>query len=213
MGTEPKDTNSQERPYFEIWGEALNRAETMTKSFWIMAVINLCLLGLLKNALDKPPMVIRVSQDGKTSTQEIQAKTHDLTEAEVKNFAELFLGFFLGRNSYTSGQDLKKAFSMMTPEFREKAQKILSGDETEQRMKQEKIKTELKLKKIKIEKDSGDILILKTWGSKEISAYDANSPKQEIIFEGELVLKKTQRSIDSPYGLLTDEWNEQIYKD
>ena len=114
--------------YYEVWGslESANRA--LWVALWFAMTVALLALILLKLQLSRPPVVIRLDQNGQTQPLMNTSSPPPVGEAEVKNFLTLFERFFTELNFYTYDADLKLAFGMMTKEYQSKAADILKRD-------------------------------------------------------------------------------------
>src|ERR1035437_8919693 len=72
--------------YYEVWGglESANRA--LWVALWFAVTVALLALILLRGALRRPPVVIRVDASGQAQLADGSGLQAPVSEAEVKNF-------------------------------------------------------------------------------------------------------------------------------
>ena len=198
--------------YYEVWGglESANRA--LWVALWFAVTVALLSLILLRGALRRPPVVIRVDASGQAQLADGIARQPSVSEAEVKNFLGLFERFYTQLNSYTYESDLKLAFGMMTPDFRSKAGDLLKSQAVVEKLKAEERKTVLTLTEIRVVSDTPQVIECQVKGYREIGSYKADVTPQEIVFEDDVILKKVARSEQAPNGVLVQNWNESLFK-
>lgn len=203
---------AEARKYFEVWGDSLETVQFLKKLVIGLVFINAMSLYLLKRSQSKPPLVIRVNEVGKAEPIKNINALAQITKPEVLNFTKLFMKYFLERNFYTWKENLIEAGAMMTPEFREKTNKETSFREEGNSVESNKLTSKLNFSNIEISRETGDSLIVTMKGWRQITSYNDPQFLKETIFEGEMVLKKTSRSVETPYGLLVDSYKEKIFK-
>lgn len=197
--------------YYEVWGglESANRA--LWAAVWLASTVALLALILLRAQANRPPVVIRVSDAGQALAG-TAGEPVPVSRAEIQNFIALFERFFTGFGVYTYEEDLRLAFSMMTPEFRRKADELLQRQGLVESVKAERLKTQVFLTELQVERDTPEHIACRIKGYREVGSYEAGSPVREVVFEHELMLKKVPRSATSPYGVLVEDYAESIYK-
>jgi hypothetical protein len=198
--------------YYEAWGEALESVQFLKKLTVCLIFMNLLLLVLLRHAQQKPPLVIRVDEVGKAEPIKDVNATYRVSKPEVLNFTKLFMKYFLERNFYTWKDNLVEAGNMMTPEFREKANKEVNLSEEANAVEINKLTSKLNFSNIEVSRDTADHIIVALKGWRQITSYNDPRFLKETIFEGEMVLKKVGRTAETPYGLLVDSYKETVFK-
>ena len=197
--------------YYEVWGsmESANRA--LWAAFWLATTMAILELIVLRVMVCKPPVVIRVDAAGQAMVADA-GRQPPVSEAEIKNFLMLFERFFTELNCYTYDADFKLAFSMMTPEFQGKANDMLKRSGSVENIKATQGKTVLTLTEMKIVKDTPQVLECHVKGYRQIGSYKQDAPQSEVVFEDNVILKKTPRSEHAPYGVLVQDWSESVFK-
>ncbi len=199
-------------PYYEVWGglESANRA--LWVALWFALTVALLALILLRVALHRPPVVIRVDASGQALAAADSGAQPVVSEAEIKNFLTLFERFFTQLNSYTYESDLNLALAMMTPEFRSKALNDFKSQGLIDKLKSEGRKTALILTEIQVVSDTPKVIECHVKGYREIGSYKQDTPPQEVVFEDDVILKKVPRSEQAPNGVLVQDWTESLFK-
>lgn len=209
MAKVPKDA---EPKYYEVWGEALESVQFLKKLAVCLIFMNVLLLILLRHAQQKPPLVIRVDEVGKAEPIKDVNATYRVTKPEVLNFTKLFMKYFLERNFYTWKENLAEAGAMMTPEFKDKANKEVNLSEEANAVETNKLTSKLNFSNIEVSRENTDLIIVALKGWRQMTSYNDPHFLKETIFEGEMVLKKVPRTVDTPYGLLVDSYKETVFK-
>jgi len=202
-----------QRKYYEVWGDTLNLLYFLRTLVIILSALCIYLTILLKKASDKPPILIKVDSIGQTQAIKDWQSQTAVTEPEVVNFTTTFIEYFTGYDFYTSDNNFKKAFKMMTLQYQKKADEFLQSNRIVESINEAQYKTKVNISKIEVLKDTPQNLILKIKGYREQKSYLNPDFYKEIIFEGELVLSKIKRTLDSPWGLLVDNYSETIIKE
>lgn len=198
--------------YYEVWGEALESVQFLKKLAVNLIFMNVLLLILLRHAQQKPPLVIRVDEVGKAEPIKDVNATYRVTKPEVLNFTKLFMKYFLERNFYTWKDNLVEAGNMMTPEYRERANKEVNLSEEARAVEANKLTSKLNFSDIEVSRETTDSIIVELKGWRQITSYDDPRFLKETIFEGEMALMKVPRTTDTPYGLLVDSYKETVFK-
>lgn len=201
-----------ERKYFEVWGEMANQLNLFKHLTLIFAAAVFFLTILLTKSINKMPLVIRVDALGNAEAFKDVPSANPITAAEVNNFTQYFLQYWVAGNFYTYEDDLTKAFKMMTEGYQRKANDYLSTHGTLDYIKSNQVKTKMTISEMLILKDTKDYVNLKVKGTNEVRSYQAAEFYKEEIFECELSLKKVERSDNTPWGLLVDAWNVSYFK-
>lgn len=198
--------------YYEVWGglESANRA--LWVALWFALTIALLAMILLRVALHRPPVVIRVDASGQAQAAADAGLQPTVSEAEVKNFLTLFERFYTQLNSYTYESDLNLALAMMTPDFRSKALNNFKSQGLIEKLKTEGRKTTLTLTEIRVVSDTPQVIECQVKGYREIGSYKQDAPPLEIVFEDDVILKKVPRAEQAPNGVLVQDWNESLFK-
>ena len=198
--------------YYEVWGEALESVQFLKKLAVSLIFVNVLLLILLRHAQQKPPLVIRVDEVGKAEPIKDVNATYRVTKPEVLNFTKLFMKYFLERNFYTWKDNLVEAGNMMTPDYRDRANKEINLSEEANAVETNKLTSKLNFSNVEVSRETTDSIIVALKGWRQITSYNDSKFLKETIFEGEVVLKKVPRTVETPYGLLVDSYKETVFK-
>jgi hypothetical protein len=198
--------------YYEVWGslESANRA--LWVALWVSTTVAFLSLILLKVILGRPPVVIRLDENGQSHQLTNSSAQPPVGEAEVKNFLTLFERFFTELNAYTCDSDLKIAFAMMTKDFQSKAGDMLKRGALLEKLKANQGKTTLTLTEITITKDTPQVMECHVKGYREINSYKPDGAQSEVVFDDDVILRKVARSEQAPSGLLVEDFNESLFK-
>lgn len=200
-----------EPAYYEVWGSLEKTNKVLWAALWFAVTVAVLALILVRVAIHRPPVVIRV--DGEGQAQFVtDSQQPPVSEAEVKNFLSLFERFYTGLNAYTCDADLKLAFGMMTPDFQRKAGDTLKRSGIVEQVKSEQLKTTLFLTELSIVRDTAEVLECKIKGYRQTSSYKLDGPAGEVVFEHDIILKKVPRSQTAPNGVLVDGYLESVFK-
>ena len=210
-GGESKDP-LEKRAYYEVYGDYLVMNQSLKRLCFGMVFANVLLLFLLKKVVEKPPLVIRVSEVGLAEPVKNVNASSRLTKPEVLNFARLFMKFYLERNYYTWKENLTEAGLMMTPGFRTWTSKGAGLSQEIAEIETNKLTSQLKFSDIEITRETKDVILISLKGWQQITSYDDPHYLKETVFEAELGLKKVPRTMDTPYGLLVDSYKQTDFK-
>lgn len=200
------------RKYYEVWGEMANQLNLFKHLTLLFAAAVIFLSILLTKSINKMPLVIRVDALGNAESFKDVQSANPVTAAEVNNFTQYFLQYWIAGNFYTYEDDLTKAFKMMSEGYQRKASDYLSTHGTMDYIKTNQVKTKMTISEMLILKDTKDYVNLKVKGTNEVRSYQAADFYKEEIFECELSIKKVERSENTPWGLLVDAWNVSYFK-
>ena len=179
----------------------------------ITNLFTLLLLGLsfvlAFKAYIKPPVVIRENAKGQIQVIKNLIYNDRVTPLEINAFSKLFLRRYLAYNSYGVTHELDRALKMMTGSFEKSNIAAIEKDNTIQGIEKEQVHSELKIKKMKIEKVEGKYVYEKIYGN-IIRKYYGNKKKKIETFRGDLVLKKVKRTLARPYGLAASNYSQII---
>ena len=102
---------------------------------------------------------------------------------------------------------------MMTPEAAGRMKRYLDGLNVSQKVKADALRTKVVIAEIAVEKDAPHAVRVKLRGSRIAASYDKKDLRRETIFEDTLVLRKVQRTVATPWGLLVEAWSENVFKE
>ncbi len=212
-----KVTQSQvtqrDKKYYEVWGDTLNMLYFLRTLCIILAFAVVGLLILLKQSMNKLPLVVKVSELGQPQiVADWQSKIF-VSPPEIVNFTQTFLEGFCGWDYYQYDDNFRKVFKLMTPECAKKLDEYLLANKIVDQIKQAQLRTKINFAKIDITKDTKDAVWVKVKGTKIQTSYLNPEYKKNIIFVTELVDKKVPRTLQTPWGLLVDYYNETIFKE
>ena len=205
-------TNTKKRKYFEVFGDSLNELTFLRKITLFLIMIVIFQTVIIVRSINKNPLVIRVDALGNANAYKDVDFTQTISPAEVSNFTQYFLQYFTAHNFYTYDEDFTRAFKMMTPNAQRKLNNELTKNQTVDKIKKFQLKTKLIISEINIEKDSPEYINLRVRGTRDIQSYENLDLYKEEIFEDKIVLKKITRSEKTPWGLLVDNFNEELFK-
>jgi len=203
----------KEPRYFEVFGDALTENLFLRNAVIILAGCCIILTLTIGRLAQKPPLVIRVDQLTETKAFSDVAHESSVTGPEVRNFVEHFTRYLLAWDLYTLDDDINRALAMMTPEAAGKMKNKLDGWAVTQKVKADSLRTKVVITEISIQKDSPHNVAVKVRGSRIAESYDKKEYRKETVFEDTLILKKISRSLQTPWGLLVEDWSESIYKE
>lgn len=198
--------------YYEVWGglESANRALWM--AVWFSTTVALLCLIMVRVLLYRPPLVIRVSDSGLAQVVPEPGRQPPVSEAEIKNFLSLYERFFFGLNVHTYESDLKLAFAMMTQGFQAKADDMLKRGGIIDALKANEGRVTVNLTELKVLRDTPEVLECRVMGNRQIGSFKPDGSKGQVVFEHVIILRKTQRSEKAPYGVLVEDFQENIYE-
>jgi type IV secretory pathway TrbF-like protein len=198
--------------YYEVWGGLESANKALWVALWLAVTVALLALALLRVQLRRPPVVIKVDGSGQSVALAGIERQPPVGEAEVRNFLALFERFFIELNAYTYDADLRLAFTMMTPEFQAKADDLLKRENTIENLKANQVKTTLFLTELKVLRDTPEVFECKVKGYRQVGSYKPDAAAGEVVFEHDIVLRKVPRSQQSPYGVLVQDFREEVFK-
>jgi len=200
-----------EPAYYEVWGSLEKTNRFLWTALWFAVTVAVLALILVRVAVRRPPVVIRVDAAGAAEVV-TDPQQPPVSEAEVRSFLGLFERFYTELNAYTYESDLKRAFAMMTPDFQRQASDALKRGGALEGLKNNQLKTTLFLTELKIVRDTAEVLECKVKGYRQTSSYKDDGPTGEVVFEHDIILKKVPRSESAPNGLLVEGYQESVFK-
>jgi len=203
---------AEARKYFEVWADSLENVGILKKICLSLIFMNLFLTVLLSRSLRKPPLVIRVDEVGRAEPIRAVNAGAGVSRPEVLNFVQLFMKYFMERNFYTWDENRREAEKMMTAQFREIPGAKAEQNQESSLVKENKLTSKMNFSDIEVTRETKDLLLISLKGWRQIGSYSDPNYLKETIFQSELVLKKTPRSLDAPYGLLVDSYKENVFK-
>lgn len=205
-------TNTKKRKYFEVFGDSLNELTFLRKITLFLIMVVIFQTIIIVKSINKKPLVIRVDSLGNANAYKDIESVQAVSPAEVSNFTQYFLQYFTAHNFYTYDEDFTRAFKMMAPNAQRKLNNELIKNKTVNKIKTAQLKTKLTISEINIEKDSPEYINLRVRGTRDIQSYENLDLYKEEIFEDKMVLKKIKRSEKTPWGLLVDNFSEELFK-
>ncbi|MFA6093851.1 MAG: hypothetical protein WCU88_09850 [Elusimicrobiota bacterium] len=212
LNATPAARDAAEPAYYEVWGglESANRA--LWAALGVAVGAMLLSLVILRAAVSRPPVVIRVSGSGTADVFDAAGGQPAVSQAEVRNFLTLFERFFTEINCYTYDADMRLAFAMMTPEFQAKADELLKREGIIEKLKADQGKTTLVLSEVKVVRNTPQVIECKVKGYRQLGSYKTDGPSGEVVFEHDIILKKVPRAEKAPYGVLVEDYHESVFK-
>lgn len=202
----------QPRRYFEVFGDVLSENAFLKNA--LAGLICLCILigVILLKAVNRPPLIIRMDNIGQPTIIKGWKNQTAITAPEVKNFTRIFLRGFLAWNVYTYDDNFTEVFKMMTPDCQKTLDDYLKTNGIVETIKAEKFNTKLTLSKIEITEDTANVLVVKIKGVRLVTSFEKSDYMKEIVFEDTLTIAKVERSETAPWGMLVDNWKEELFK-
>ncbi len=200
------------RKYYEVFGDYVNRVNFQQTLIVVLVCIIVFLIILLSQAMKKTPIVIRVDSLGQAEAFENVKSYQNITKPELVNFTNNFVMYYTSYNFYSIKDDFRHAGKMMTENMFNKANSIVISNNIIENVQNKQLKTETKITHINVLKDTPDFVAVKVKGTRFISSYNNTEYKAEESFDIELSIKKVKRTMDAPYGLLVDNFSEELYK-
>ena len=200
------------RKYFEVWGDL--EAQNSTLKIILLGMMFLvlgCLIASSMIAL-KPPVVIRVSDIGQAEAIKSYEVNNAVTKPELFYFTKLFVQKFTEYNSYTISTDIAEAFNLMSANYQKIAKKEVLDSNLISKISQASINTKMEIREIKVEREDVNYAVLSLIGLRTIHSYQNRDLKEESLFKGDIILKKVPRTMDTPEGLLVQEYREVLVK-
>ncbi len=71
----------------------------------------------------------------------------------------------------------------------------------------------VEIRDTKIEREDSKYAVLSFIGLRKILSYQNPGFKEESLFKGDIILKKVNRSMANPHGLLVEEYREVLVKE
>ena len=198
------------RRYFEVFGDLEAQAEFLKLSNLVLLVILLAVLAGAFLLARRPPLVIRVTEVGAAEPIRDFRINNAPSEPEILYFSKTFTRLYTEYNAYTLSRDISEAFNQMTGHF----QKITNRDVVESglltRVKEAGLRAAIEFKEEKIERETPEFIRVSLMGVRTIQSYKNPDYKEASLFKAELALKRCQRSINVPFGLLVEDYHEMI---
>lgn len=213
-GVPPAPQSSMpERRFFEVFGDTIMENQFLRNLTIVLAGACLILTFALQRAINKPTLVIRVDNASEPAVIRNAAQEAAVTAPEVRNFTEHFTRNLLAWDLYSLDEDIDRALAMMTPDAAVKMKNRLDGLNVTAKVKENSLRTKVLITEISVEKDSRKAIAVKVRGSRLAESYLKTDYRKETVFEDFLVLSKVQRSLETPWGLLVEDWRESIFKE
>ena len=200
------------RKYYEVFGDYVNRVNFQQTLIIVLVCIIVFLIILLSQAMKKTPIVIRVDSLGQAEAFENVKSYQNITKPELVNFTNNFVMYYTSYNFYSIKDDFKHAGKMMTESMFNRTNSLVISNNVIDNVIAKQLKTETEITHINVLKDTPDFIAVKVKGTRFITSYKTLDYKAEESFDIELSIKKVKRTMDAPYGLLVDNFNEELYK-
>jgi hypothetical protein len=198
------------RRFYEVFGDLEAQAEFLKfTTLFLLILVLFSMLGAFVLA-KRPPVVIRVSEVGKAEAVRDINTSNMPQPPEILYFAKAFVKRYSEYNSYTLARDLADAMNMMTPKYQKIARRDLMESGFLAKVKEAELNVLIEFKEDKIERDTLDHSIVSLIGVKSITSYKNPEYRESNLFRATLVLAKTPRSIETPSGLLVEDYSEMI---
>lgn len=204
---ESKDT----RRYFEVFGDLVKSDNFKTSVIIVLLGIIALLILLLRIAITRPPIVVRVNPDGGVTAFKNVLSYQNTTKAEVLNFVQLFLGYYTQLNFYSLEDDFSKAEKMMTDKMKQIAISYIKANNIQEQVKRDEIKTVMEIKSISITKATPKYIGVRITGHRDKTSYKDPTYFKSDGFDIEMAILLTERTDKRPYGLLIDNFKETLY--
>jgi hypothetical protein len=201
------------RKYYEVWGDLEAQNNTLKLALLGLILVFAIFIFLSFLGSRKPPVVIRVNDIGSAQAVSDYPANNAITKPELFYFTKLFIEKFTAYNSYTLSSDLSEAFSLMTKRYQEVAKKDLIDSKLVSQISDASLRASVELRNIKIEREDAKFATLSFICLRTIRSYSNKDFLKESLFKGDMVLKKVNRSMTNPHGLLVDVYSEVLVKE
>ena len=207
------NTENVKRKFYEVWGNL--EAQNNTLKLILLALIFVLTVTLFLSffGMRKPPVVIRVNDVGKAEAIQDVTANNAVSKPELFYFTKLFIQKFTAYNSYTLATDLSEAFSLMTKDYQKMAKKEVIDSNLVSKIAQAFLYASVEIRDTKIEREDSKYAVLSFIGLRKILSYQNPGLKEESLFKGDIILKKVNRSMANPHGLLVEEYREVLVKE
>lgn len=198
------------RRYHEVFGDLEAQAEFLKlTALALLVLLFLSLFGAFMLA-KRPPLVIRVSEVGEAEPVRDLRTNNAPGEAELLFFARTFTRRYAEYNAYTLARDLSEAMNLMTGRYQAIAKRDLVESGLLAKVKEAGLNASIEFKEEKIERETADHAVVSLIGVRNLTSYKNPSYKESNLFKAQLVLKRFPRSLETPSGLLVEEYREII---
>jgi len=204
---------NSKRKYFEVWGDL--EAQNNTLKLILFLIIGLFSISLFfcYRVTIKPPVVIRVTDIGEAKAIVDYPLNHRVSEPELFYFAKLFIKKFTEYNSYTVSTDMAEAFELMTGKYQKIAKREMIDSNLIAKISQASLHTKIEIREIKVEREDENYAVMSFLGLRTLRSYETRDFLEESLFKGDIILKKTPRTMERPHGLLVEEYREILVKE
>lgn len=196
------------RRYFEIFGDLEVQVE-------FLKIVTLVLFVLLASALmgafilaKRPPVVIRVSDVGVSETIKDLKANNQATVPELLYFAKTFTKRYGEYNAYTLSRDMAEAMNFMTNRYQKTARRELVESGLLARIGEAGLHASIEFKEEAIDRDTPEYARVSLIGVRTIKSYKNPEYREASLFKAELILRKTLRTRELPWGLLIEQYRE-----
>jgi hypothetical protein len=198
------------RRYYEVFGDLEAQVE-------FLKLASLLLLILLFSSFfgafilaRRPPVVIRVNEVGKAEPIRDMRLNNAPLEPEILYFAKSFVKRYTEYNAYTLARDMAEAMNLMTARYQKIAQRDLVESGLLARVKEAALNAQIEFKEEKLERETPEYALVSLLGIRNLTSYKNPNYRDSSLLKAEVTLKKVIRSLESPSGLLVEDYREMI---
>ncbi|MDO8526753.1 MAG: hypothetical protein Q7T03_03585 [Deltaproteobacteria bacterium] len=196
----------------EIWDHI--RAERRMLLLSLLSLSLICIVFSIALVLvaKRPPDIVTVDDLGKAAYIDNRQKRGQAAgREEIDHVIETFLSNYIAPDSEIIEYQLSQAMNLMTANLQRLQKEDLEKNEGIERIKKAGIRTELKLEKTNIEQDTGALIYVKVWGTRNMYPKDSLQEKPEVEgFKVSLRLRRVPRTKETPNALLIDDIRSEI---
>ncbi len=203
MGYKNAPEKRNGRLFYEIWGD-LEAQNTALKIVIIsMALITLTALvtAFLTYKANRVPVVIRVNRAGNAQVLKNLPFNNKTGMGEIVYFSKSFVREFTGFNSILIKTQLSRALNKMSENYGKKTLDAIIRSKFIQKMEKANVTSKVKFKKIKLVRQTVNHDELKLYVIRTVISNVGSGIKNSSAYEDKIILKRTKRSIQYPFGL------------
>ena len=181
--------------------------ENMFLKFLVLILVGIILF--MSNQIDKPPLVIRINEDGRIQTTKKYESHSGISEWDVRVFCEEFIRRFNLLDSFGVDENIPIALNMMGKDLRELYQEKMISKDLIDRISKGGVRTATKVIKVyDPEPLSDDVISVTLKYERRIEKYDGSRPQLTTV-QVTMVLEMVGRTEKNPYGLLVRKYKEK----
>lgn len=187
----------------EVWTRAFGIAKMTGVLLALSLVLNLALVGLAVALAFRPADVIVVDKLGGAAFMPAAAKMgDDPADIEAEAFSKQWVRDFMSLDAVTAKEDLARALSTTHPELQTRLRAQLIDSGAIEKIRTAFVHSSVKFDEVRVSRAANDRFQVNAVGARTLTAMGATNRTFTENFALELVLVRTERTRQSPNGLL-----------